>query len=230
MIKLYCDSADLNEMREMEKYVQGFTTNPTLMRKAGILDYEKACKEIIKNFPDKPVSFEIFEDNFDEMIEQAMIIDSWGPNVYVKIPITDTHGNYTTPVIEALNTCGIKVNVTAILTKPQVMRAAMALTDDTPSIISIFAGRIADTGRDPFQTAQFAVDGVMDSDNCEVLWASTREVLNIQQAYGAGCNIITVTPDLLKKWITMKGKDLTELSLDTVKMFYNDASAAGYTL
>jgi transaldolase len=229
MIKLYADGASIADMKSVEQQVQGFTTNPTLMRKAGVTNYEQFAKEAIAAFPDKPISFEVFTDDFDEMIEQAMIIDSWGPNVYVKIPIIDTHGNFAGGVIETLNTSGIKVNVTAILTKFQVMQAANALDEETPSILSIFTGRITDTGRAPFETLRYAQEAKMRC-NVEILWASTREVYNIVEADDIGCDIITVTPDILKKWNTMRGKDLTELSLDTVKMFYDDAKAAGYTI
>jgi len=215
-MKIFLDSSDINAIKEFEPKVDGFTTNPTLMRKAGVTDYEKFCKKVLTLIKGKPVSFEVFADEFDDMERQARMIQSWGQNVYVKIPITNSKGFSSVPLIERL---GGKINVTAVFTEDQVRSLP-----PKPMIVSLFAGRIADTGRDPFLFSwnaypQFAL-----------LWASTREVLNIYQAREARADIITVTPELLTKYWNMKGKNLKELSLETVKMFYRDAQEAGYTL
>jgi transaldolase len=232
VIKLYADGASLEDMRALHQTgkVSGFTTNPTLMRKAGVTDYKAFAKEAIKEFPRLPISFEVFADNEQDMIAQAIQISNWGPDVYVKIPVTFTNGNYTTNVIRALTQVGIKLNITAILTIYQIFRVREALDPNVTAVVSIFAGRIADTGRNPEYTMQMAVDIFSGYPKVEVLWASTREVYNITTAENCGCDIITVSPDILTKYHSMKYKDLTELSLDTVKMFYDDAKDAGYSV
>lgn len=220
MIKIFLDSADINEIRALKDKVQGFTTNPALMRKAGVTDYEKFCKEVLTEVGNKSVSFEVFADNFNEMDRQARIISSWGDNIYVKIPVTNTKGEDSWPLISKLSRDGIKVNITAVMGTPSIENLAQI-----PMIVSIFAGRIADTGKDPMKYIP-----KMTQDNIETLWASSREVLNIYQADQVGADIITVTPDLFRKYEKMKGYDLNQLSLDTVKMFYSDAKECGYKL
>lgn len=228
-IKLFADGANIEEMYQLyvDGKVQGFTTNPTLMRKAGITNYETFAKKTLEIIPDVPISFEVFTDNLDEMKKQARKISSWGKNVYVKIPITNSEGTITSRVIKQLSEEGIKINVTAVLTLWQFLCSLHSVSKNTPSIISVFAGRIADTGRDPMITMKKSRRILKNNPNCEILWASTRELYNIIQAEECGCDIITITPDILKK-IPMIGKDLDELSIDTVKMFYNDAKEAGY--
>ena len=226
-MKIFLDSSDINAIEEFEPKVDGFTTNPTLMRKAGVTDYEKFCKEVLTVVNGKPVSFEVFADEFDEMERQARIISSWGENVYVKIPITNTKGESSISLINKLR--GIFLNITAVLPDTQVRELIVKATPEPGSIISIFCGRIADTGRNPKEWIEFARK-VIPRNYLSILWASPREVLNIYQAEKAGADIITVTPELLTKYWEMKDKDLNELSLDTVKMFYNDAEEAGYTL
>ena len=225
MIKIFLDSCDINLIKEFEPRVQGFTTNPSLARKAGVTDYEKFCKEVLIVVKGKPVSFEVFADEFDEMERQARIISSWGGNVYVKIPCQTTRGEYCRNIIERLSNDGIKVNVTAATEADHVVY----IRNKSPMIFSMFCGRIADIGIDPIKSIQ-EVAGRYSNGNAELLWASPREVLNIYQAEEALADIITVTPELLTKYWKMKGKDLNELSLETVKMFYNDAKEAGYTL
>lgn len=229
-IKLFADGANIQEMYQLyiNGIVSGFTTNTTLMRKAGITNYELFAKKLIELIPDMPISFEVFSDDPDSMEKEARKISSWGNNVYVKIPITNTSGYPTNFIIEKLSYEGVKINVTAILTFTQVQSAIHALSEETPSIISVFAGRIADTGRDPSDIMKMS-SILTKNTNKELLWASTREALNIKQAIDCNCDIITVTPEILKK-VSMFGKDLTELSLDTVKMFYNDAKSAGYKI
>ena len=232
MIKIFADGADAVKMLENRKrgVVSGFTTNPTLMRKAGVLKYREFARLVLEQIPDMPISFEVFSDDFVWMERDAEEIASWGKNVYVKIPIQTTKGEYTLSVLKNLSNQGIKVNVTAILTNSQVRRAVSSLNDDVPAIISVFAGRIADTGVDPMPIMREAVFSTHSaSDNFECLWASCREVLNIKQAEQCGCDIITVPNDILKK-MEMFGKDLNELSLETVQMFYDDAKAAGYSI
>lgn len=228
-IKIFADGANAGEMLEAYKsgIISGFTTNPTLMKKAGVDDYELFAKSVVKPIPDLPVSFEVFSDDFSGMEREARLISSWGSNIYVKIPVTNTQGFSTFPLIKKLSDDGIKLNVTALLTIEQVKYVTQALSIKTPAIISVFAGRIADTGVDPIPIMKSAVKIVKSKPNVELLWASTREVLNIVQADGCGCHIITVTPDLLKKLPNI-GKDLNQLSLETVQMFYDDAKAAGY--
>lgn len=229
-IKLFADGADIGEMYELynKKIVSGYTTNPSLMRKAGVKDYKKFAKEVLELIPDMPISFEVFSDDIHEMEKEAREISSWGKNIYVKIPITNTSGMSTSSLIKNLSSDGIKVNITAILTPTQVDDIIDYLDKQTPSIVSVFAGRIADTGMDPVPIMTY-ISKIVRNHNIELLWASTREVLNIIQAQNCGCHIITVTPDILKK-LPMLGKDLTELSLETVQMFYNDAKSAGYKI
>jgi transaldolase len=230
-IAIYADGADVREMVAARDagVVKGFTTNPTLMRKVGITDYAAFAKEALAATGDMPISFEVFADEFDEMERQAKLISTWGEPVFVKIPITNTKGESSIPLIQRLSAAGVKLNITAILTLQQVREVVDALDPNTPAIVSVFAGRIADTGVDPVPLMQEAAAICAAKPKAELLWASPRELLNIFQAEEVGCHIITVTPDLLKK-LSMVGKPLDELSLDTVKMFYNDASAAGFKL
>lgn len=231
-IQLYADGADVREMKAAldAGTVKGFTTNPTLMRKSGITDYTSFAKEALAATGGKSISFEVFADEFDEMERQARLIATWGDAVYVKIPITNTKGESSIPLIARLSAAGVKLNVTAILTLDQVRDVVNALDANMPAIVSVFAGRIADTGVDPVPLMREAAGICAAKPKAELLWASPRELLNIFQADEVGCHIITVTSDILKKYATMVGKPLDELSLDTVKMFYNDASAAGYQL
>jgi len=230
-VKLYADGASLNAMVELAAldHVQGLTTNPTLMRQSGVTDYVAFARDVLDAIPTKPISFEVFADTPDEILRQARMIDSWGPNVYVKIPVSMTDGTSCAPLVKDLASDGVKLNVTALFTTEQVSRIAEALDHRVPSVISVFAGRIADAGRDPIPIMADCRRILADNPVAELLWASSRELYNIVQADEVGCHIITVTPDLLKKLPTL-GKDLTEFSLDTVKMFFNDASAAGYRL
>jgi len=230
-ITLFADGANIKEMVDACGSVNGFTTNPTLMRKAGVTDYETFAKEVIDSIPeDMPVSFEVLSDDMIEMERQARIINSWGPNVYIKIPVTLTNGTSTAPLIKKLSESGLKINVTAVLTVNQVAEVFAALYSSTaPSIISVFAGRIADTGVNPVPIIKDALKIIRIKPNIKLLWASTREVLNIVQANDAGCHIITVTPDILKK-LEFLGRSLPMVSLETVQMFYNDAKAAEYKI
>jgi len=230
-IKIFADGADLEGIKEMyaNPLIKGFTTNPTLMRKAGVEDYKVFSVEVLETVPDRPVSLEVLSDDFDEMERQALEIASWGPNVNVKIPVTNTKGEFSGPLIERLTREGVVVNVTALLTLEQVRVVTACLADSTPAIVSVFAGRLADTGRDPVPVMAQAVEILKAKPNAELIWASPRELLNIFQADEIGCHIITVTNDILKK-LTLVGKDLTEYSLDTVKMFHSDASMAGYSI
>ncbi|HET8796370.1 MAG TPA: transaldolase [Thermoanaerobaculia bacterium] len=230
-IAIYSDGADVRDMVAARDagLVKGFTTNPTLMRKVGITDYEAFAKEALAATAGMPISFEVFADEFDEMERQAKLIATWGEAVFVKIPITNTKGASSIPLIRRLSAAGVKLNVTAILTLEQVREVVDALDPATPAIVSVFAGRIADTGRDPVPLMREAAQICAARPKAELLWASPRELLNIFQAEEVGCRIITVTSDILKK-LSMVGKPLDELSLDTVKMFYNDAAAAGYRL
>lgn len=230
-IAIYADGADVRDMIAARDagLVKGFTTNPTLMRKSGIADYETFAREALAAVGAMPISFEVFADEFDEMERQAKLIATWGEGVFVKIPITNTRGESSVPLIARLSAAGVKLNITAILTLDQVRAVVDALAPDTPAIVSVFAGRIADTGVDPVPLMREAAAIVAARPKAELLWASPRELLNIFQADEVGCHIITVTSDILKK-LSMVGKSLDELSLDTVKMFFNDASAAGYTL
>lgn len=228
-IKIFADGANVIEMKKIYSggIVSGFTTNPTLMKKDGVKDYVEFAKDVLSEIKDMPISFEVFTDDFDSMERQAREIGSWGENVYVKIPITNTKGEVSYELIKKLTSEGLKLNVTAILTTEQVENVSKNIHKDTPVIVSLFAGRIADTGRDPVPYVKESVKILSGCPNAELLWASSRELLNIFQAQENGCHIITVTNDILKK-LHLVGKDLKELSLDTVKMFYNDASSAGY--
>lgn len=230
-IAIYADGADVRDMVAARDggIVKGFTTNPTLMRKSGIADYAAFAKEALAATGGMPISFEVFADEFEEMERQARLIATWGDAVFVKIPVTNTKGESSVPLIKRLADAGVKLNVTAILTLEQVRAVVDALNADVPAIVSVFAGRIADTGRDPVPLMREAAGICASKPKAELLWASPRELLNIFQAEECGCRIITVTSDILKK-LSMVGKSLDELSLDTVKMFYNDASAAGFKL
>jgi transaldolase len=229
-IKIFADGANVTEMKKVysEGIVKGFTTNPTLMKKDGVIDYVAFAKDVLSEIKDMPISFEVFTDDFESMERQAMEIGSWGENVYIKIPITNTKGETSYELIKKLSGKGMKLNVTAILTTEQVENVAKCVDPGTPLIVSLFAGRIADTGRDPIPYVKKSLELLKENKNAELLWASSREVLNIIQAEQCGCQIITVTNDLIRK-LAMLDKDLKELSLDTVKMFYNDASSAGYS-
>jgi transaldolase len=230
-IEIYADGADLNDMLAALKqpYIKGFTTNPTLMRKAGVSDYEGFARKVLTHITELPISFEVFSDDFDEMERQALKINSWGKNVYVKIPITDTKGRSAAPLVGRLAAAGVKLNVTAILTIKQVKDVAAVLNKDVPAIVSVFARRIADTGVDPLPIMKESLQILKPLPKAKLLWASPRELLNLVQADQMGCHVITVTSDILKK-LPMIGKDLAELSLDTVKMFYDDAQKAGFKL
>ncbi len=231
-VKIYSDGADKASMLEMAKnpMIQGLTTNPTLMKKAGITDYKAFCLDILTQITDKPLSFEVFTDDIKDMKRQAMEINTWGKNVYVKIPISNSEGQSTIPLINELAHSGVKLNVTAILTMQQTIDTVMALKGGAPSIVSIFAGRIADTGRDPMPMMMAASELCRGTDkNIELLWASTRETFNIVQAEMSGCHIITSPPEFIKK-MSMFNKDLAQLSLETVRMFKADAEAAGFKL
>ena len=228
-VKLFADGADLAGMKEMaaNPFVKGFTTNPTLMRKAGVADYKAFAIEVLKAIPDRPVSFEVFADDFATMETQALEIASWGRNVNVKIPVTNTRREFSGALIERLSKAGVSLNVTAVMTVDQVRRITERLAAETPAIISVFAGRIADTGIDPVPTMKKAVEVMKSKPKSELIWASPRELLNVFQADAVGCHIITATNDILKK-LSLVGKDLDHYSLETVEMFYKDAKAAGY--
>ncbi|HLF43275.1 MAG TPA: transaldolase [Acidimicrobiia bacterium] len=230
-VKVFADGADIEGILALysNPVIKGFTTNPTLMRKAGVKNYEAFAREVLDAVPDRPISFEVFSDDFVEMQQQALKIALWGDNVYVKIPVTDTNGERSDEVITRLVKQGVKVNVTALMTVDQVKWVADCLIGGPPAYISVFAGRVADTGRDPVPLMSEALDVVRPMQNVELIWASPREVLNIVQADAIGCHIITVTHDLLKKLPTL-GKDLSDFSLDTVRMFHADGVEAGYSL
>ena len=231
MIKIFADGADKAGMLSMynNPRIDGFTTNPTLMRKAGITDYIGFAKEILQTIDDKPVSFEVFADEFEEMERQAREIATWGSNVYVKIPVTNTKKLSSASLIKKLSAEGVQLNITAILSLEQVSEVADALKNGSSSFVSVFAGRIADTGVDPVPLMKRALEILKPVSNAELLWASPREVLNVYQAESIGCHIITATNDILKK-LDLKGKDLEEYSLETVQMFFDDAQQAGYRL
>lgn len=231
-IKLFADGADLEGMRAMhaKPYVKGFTTNPTLMRRAGISDYKGFALEVLRHINDRPVSFEVFADDFETMERQALEIASWGENVNVKIPITNTKGESSAALVGRLSRRGVQVNVTAMFTLDHVRSIVEVLDPATPAILSIFAGRIADTGLDPMPLMREAVAIARARPKAEVLWASPRELLNVFQADECGCHIITATNDVLSKLESSVGKDLAEFSLETVAMFFKDACAAGYTI
>jgi transaldolase len=230
-VKIFADGADRAAMLDLyhNPLVEGFTTNPTLMRAAGIADYEAFARDILKAIPNRPISLEVFSDDFTEMEAQARRIASWGENVYVKIPVTNTQGESSVTLVRALARAGVKQNVTALMTLGQVRDMAAALGSGPSACISVFAGRIADTGRDPVPVMAAAVQLMAVYPQLELIWASPRELLNIFHADQVGCHIITVTHDVLKK-LFLVGKDLDEYSLDTVKMFRNDAVKAGFHL
>ena len=229
--QIFADGASLPDILEMNKlpHISGFTTNPTLMKKAGVEDYTAFAKEVLSHIKDKPVSFEVFADDFDEMYAQAKKINEWAENVYVKIPVMNTKKQYAYELIQKLSDEGVKLNVTAVFTLEQVQQVKEALANSKGAVVSIFAGRIADTGVDPMPIMSEAKQMLADNSNVELLWASPRELLNIIQANEVGCDIITATPDVLKKLSSLE-KDLEQFSHETVEMFYNDASSAGYTL
>lgn len=231
-IKIFADGADKKGILDLysNPLIQGLTTNPTLMRKAGINDYEKFAREILETVREKPISFEVFSDEFPEMKRQALKIKSWQENVYVKIPITNTRRESSLPLVKELAAEGVKVNVTAILTLDQVRGTAAHLNPNVPAVVSVFAGRIADTGVDPLPLMCKSREILKGLPQAELLWASVREVLNIYQAAKSGSHIVTVVHDVLAKAFKMSGMDLADLSLDTVKMFANDAASAGYKL
>jgi transaldolase len=230
-VKLFADGAVKSEMIEMYRnpLIKGFTTNPTLMRKAGINDYKAFALDILESIPDRPISFEVFSDELDEMKRQALLIREWGENVYVKIPITNTRGESTVDLIRDLSGAGVKLNITAMMTFQQVVDVSGALAKGVPAFVSVFAGRIADTGRNPLPVMTASVELLNLRPGQELIWASPRELLNVFQAGSIGCQIITATVDILKK-LNLTGKDLTEYSLETVKMFRDDAVKAGFQL
>jgi transaldolase len=230
-VKLFADGADLKVIAAMaaNPLIKGFTTNPTLMRKAGVSDYVAFAREALRLVPDRPISFEVFSDDFAEMEMQALEIASWGSNVFVKIPVTNTRGDSAAPLVARLALAGVQLNVTAILTDVQVADIAAALSPRTASFVSVFAGRIADTGRDPIPVIARSVEILRTLPLAEVIWASPRELLNVLQADAVGCHVITATPDVLNK-LPLVGKDLTVYSLETVEMFRKDAVAAGYSV
>ncbi len=231
-IKLFADGANLENMKQQygAGWVKGFTTNPTLMRKDGVSDYAGFARQVLNEITDLPISFEVFSDDLAGMEREARIIAAWGKNVNVKIPVTNTRGEFTGDLIKRLSAEKVVLNVTALLTLEQVKQVAKVLHPKTPAIVSVFAGRIADTGRDPVPVMRAAAAWLKRSrPKAQLLWASSREVINIFQAQACGCKIITLTPDILKK-LSLLGRDLNELSLDTVKMFYTDAQAAGYRI
>ena len=230
-VKIFADGADKAGMLEMYKNpnVKGFTTNPTLMRKAGVTDYEAAAKDILAAIPDRSISFEVFADDFSEMERQARRITTWGKHVSVKIPITNTKKESAIPLVRKLSQDGIALNVTAMFTLEQVQAVVDAVKGGAPCFVSVFAGRIADTGIDPVPIMAESVKRLKAAPNTELIWASPRELLNIFQADEIGCQVITVTNDIIKK-LSLVGKDQNEYSLDTVKMFYDDGKAAGYKL
>ncbi|MEI6693023.1 MAG: transaldolase [Chlorobium sp.] len=230
-VKIFADGADKNVMLEMyeKTYIKGLTTNPTLMKKAGITDYRAFCKDILTHITDKPISFEVFSDDFLEMERQAMEIADWGDNVYVKIPVTNTRQEPSYALVKKLVAQKVKLNVTALMTLNQVRDVVAALDPDVPCFVSVFAGRIADTGRDPLPMMSAAVEELKNLPSAELIWASPRELLNIFHANDIGCHVITVSDDILKK-LSLVDYDLDTYSLDTVKMFFNDAESAGFKL
>jgi transaldolase len=230
-VKIFADGADLKVIADMSKnpLIKGFTTNPTLMKKAGITDYKAFSLEVLKIVPDKPVSFEVFSDDFAEMEKQAREIASWGRNVYVKIPVTNTKREFAGDLIKTLAKAGVQLNVTALMTTQQVKDVLKNLSPSVSSYISVFAGRVADTGCDPVPLMAESVCLMKSNPKSELIWASPRELLNIFHAEAVGCHVITVTSDILGK-LKLIGKDLSEYSLDTVKMFYQDATSAGFKI
>jgi transaldolase len=230
-VKLFADGADKSAMLSLYRnpLIKGFTTNPTLMRKAGVADYEAFARDVLEAIPDRPISLEVFADDFPEMERQARKIAGWGPNVYVKIPITNTRREPSLDLVRRLTQSGIKINVTAILTLDQVSDICLVLRGGAPAYVSVFAGRIADTGRDPVPVMAAAVEIARPAPNVEIIWASPREVLNVMQANLVGCHIITATSDVLKK-LDLFGKDLHDYSQETVQMFYDDAAKSRFAL
>jgi len=230
-VKIFADGADKDGMLEMyeKPFIKGLTTNPTLMKKAGITDYRAFCKDILISINNKPLSFEVFSDDFSEMERQALEIASWGENVYVKIPVTNTKQENCYALVKKLAEQKVKLNVTALMTLDQVKNVVASLDPHIPSFVSVFAGRVADTGRDPLPMMEKAVDLLKVAPASELIWARGRELLNIFQADEIGCQVITVTNDILKK-LPLVGYNLDEYSLDTVKMFYKDAVEAGFRL
>lgn len=230
-VKIFADGADVREMVRLASrpWVRGFTTNATLIRKAGVADYRAFARAVLEAIPAHPVCFGVLSDEFEEMRRQALEISSWGQNVYVKVPVTNTAGTSAMPLITDLTRAGVRLNVTALLTLEQVRDTAASLAGGAPAFVSVFAGRVADTGRDPVPLMAEAVEVLRRHTNAELIWASPRELLNIYQADAIGCHIITVTPDILKK-VDLIGRDLREYSLETVRMFADDARQAGYTL
>lgn len=230
-VKIFADGADLAEIARLaqDPLIGGFTTNPTLMWKAGLTDYTKFAHLMLEVVPDRPISFEIFADDEREMRRQAQIIAAWGDNVFIKVPVTDTRGNSTAELVRALSGEGVQLNVTALMLPSQVETVTAAVADGAPCYISVFAGRIADAGVDPLPLMVESLDIMRSAPLAELIWASPREVFNVVQANDIGCHVITVTNDILAKLPTL-GKDLEEFSLDTVKMFHRDAAAAGFTL
>jgi transaldolase len=231
-VKIFADGADLHGIAELSRqpYIQGLTTNPTLMRKIGLINYESFAKAVLEEVKSKPISLEVFSDDFKEMRRQALKMHHWQDNVYVKVPIMNTSGESSVPLIQQLAGEGVKVNVTAILTPPQVKAVAAVLDPKVPAIVSVFAGRIADTGVDPLPIMKESLQIISHMTKTELLWASVREVLNVFQAAECGCHIVTVPHDILRKLVDLGGKSLDELSLDTVRMFHRDAVAAGFKL
>ncbi|HKA92747.1 MAG TPA: transaldolase [Acidimicrobiia bacterium] len=230
-VKLFADGADRDGILALyaNPLIRGFTTNPTLMRKAGIEDYEWFARDILQAVPDRPFSLEVFADEHKEMERQALKISAWGDNVYVKIPVTNTRGEPTDQLLRRLSRSGVKVNVTALMTSGQVARVARCIEDAPAAYVSVFAGRVADSGRDPIPIMRESLELLHDLPRVELIWASPRELLNVIQAHEIGCDIITVTHDVLSKLSTL-GKDLDEFSLDTVRMFHRDAAGAQYSL
>jgi transaldolase len=230
-IRIFADGANLEEMVTLaQKYfISGLTTNPTLLRKAGVLDYEIFARSVLDKITTLPISFEVFSDDLDEMISQGQKIAAWGENVYVKIPITNTKGVSTSRVVSSLANQGIKVNVTALMTSLQVEQIAESLNPNIPSYVSVFAGRVADTGVDPIPLMKQSINILKPNNNAELIWASPRELLNIFQANDIGCHVITATSDILNK-LELVHRDLDNYSLETVKMFYEDAKKSGLTI
>jgi transaldolase len=230
-VKIFADGADLDGILSLAENprISGFTTNPTLMWKAGLTNYQDFAQRLLERITSHPISFEVFADDADEMRRQARLINSWGENVYVKIPVTTTSGKSMAPLVRELSEAGVKVNVTALFTTAQVELIAAAVREGAPSYVSVFAGRIADAGVDPLPIMAKAVDLLVEAPRAELIWASPREILNVVQADQVGCHIITLTHDLLQKLDSL-GKDLDQFSLETVQMFHRDAKTAGFTL
>jgi transaldolase len=230
-VKIFADGANLQAILELADHprIAGFTTNPTLMRRAGVSDYEGFARKLLEHITNRPVSFEVFADEHHEMVRQGRLIASWGRNVYVKIPVTDTCGQSTAAVVRELAGSGVHLNVTALMTLAQVEAVTSTLAGGPRAVISVFAGRVADTGTDPVPLMRAALEAMAPYSELELLWASPREILNVRQADDLGVHIITVTHDLLKK-LPLLGRDLDAFSLETVRMFHNDAMTAGYLL